>query len=344
VLLRRCRSSSRLTSVAALALAVTAAASSTANAAESGRRPLRTDAAPPAPRSIVHASVPTATTVIAVRGRDSALWIKRSDETSFRRLGGRLLDAPDVVSYNGVQYYIGVGADRAIWVRTDVNAWTRMTVAICRQPGAAVDTNEASAGRLAVACMGADRALWYVETALPADGSNPVTGPMTRQGGVLSAGPAVYYGFVESPEPPIEGLLSFMVPDANTFVRNGHRYNVYIRTSGDVAHHNVPWLGYCSGQPVAMSIGDPFDPSFPGRFGCQDAGNHSLRYQGFAESGTDGRIVGRVGMTIGPTTFYAEGLDGRVWAKTPGVPPGAFRPVGGLVLGGAAATNVTVAS
>jgi hypothetical protein len=257
---------------------------------------------------------------VVVIGSDNALWKRTSDAAGWSRLGGVLVDAPAVARSNGVTYYVGLGADRNVWVRTDARDWAPLghRGTHCTSPAAAV-----SQGTIGVACTGADNALWVSRVALPADGRLPSLGSWTSFGGILKAGPSM--------------------SDASTDARPRFGYAVlgadnrpWART--DATHWTLRNDAACVGV-VAVAL--------HGRAAACRTPNEALRvFHKDSWTGTvvPGRVTGRTAVTMQPTDlarYYVLGTDGTIWVATqqPNGSVGGFSLWGGSGRHGLAAVS-----
>lgn len=128
--------------------------------------------------------------VIAVQGTTGHLYASRQ-AGAFSDLGGTVRDAPAVVSGRGRNYYVVRGSDDALYVRTDSTSFTPLVAAAgtrCGEPDAAVLGEDL----LLVGCRGSDNRLYTGFVTLPLAG-NPSLPRLTSQGGVLAAGPALWF-------------------------------------------------------------------------------------------------------------------------------------------------------
>ena len=123
---------------------------------------------------------------LAVDGVDRGLWV-RGATGGFSALGGVLIDAPSIVSAGGRTFYLGLGTDRNLYVRTDVLGWQRFgpVGTSCSGPSAA-----AVGSTIAVACQGSDNRLYAAKATAPGQGLPSISG-WTGLGGVLKHGVVV---------------------------------------------------------------------------------------------------------------------------------------------------------
>lgn len=123
---------------------------------------------------------------VAVRGTNLQLYV-RSTDSAYTSLGGSLKDAPAVVSTDAGTWFVALGQDDHVYVRTATLGWKRMSPAgtQCIAPSAA-----ASGSTLAVACKGTNGRLYSGKATLTA-GQLPTLGRWTDLGGSLKFGPAV---------------------------------------------------------------------------------------------------------------------------------------------------------
>lgn len=144
----------------------------------------------------------TPATWLAVAGSDSQMWVATAP-AAYTPFGGGLRGAPAVVTSSGKPYYIGVGTNNALYVRTDADPWALLAPSDCiYRPAAALQ-----AGMLTVMCTAPDSSIWYGQTLLPASGLpfmslSPLTGFANAGGGITV----------------VNGTLTFFVPGLDSYV------------------------------------------------------------------------------------------------------------------------------
>ncbi|HVM26484.1 MAG TPA: hypothetical protein VM433_02295, partial [Mycobacteriales bacterium] len=233
--------------------------------------------------------------LLTVVGTDGALWVKEG-KANWRSMGGKLIEAPLFVEGYYDDYFLVVGTDRNVWIRTWNQGWRPFGPRGTDCVGAGA---EASWKRLAVACRGADNALWgaTVETR---DAVVPGVTGWRSFGGRMKHGASI--------------------ADITDGAYPRHAYVV-------VGTDNKPWVkadgegwqkisdGRCGGT-VAVS-------TFLEAMACRNDASDALRIFHF-ESGTDGRlldsgIVGKPAVTVDPdgvTRYYVLGRDRSIWTAT----------------------------
>ncbi|HVM28591.1 MAG TPA: peptidoglycan DD-metalloendopeptidase family protein [Mycobacteriales bacterium] len=233
--------------------------------------------------------------VVAVAGSDRQLWVRRTDAGGWTSLGGQQLDAPAVTTWGGTTYFVVLGADHNVWIRTMQRGWARLgpVGTHCTAPSAVV-----SAGTLAVGCRGSDAGLWVGKVALPAGGALPVLPGWQGLGGVLKHGPSL--SDVSSASSTPQFAYTVLGTDDRPWVRR------------DGAGWTKRSTQACGGTVAASR-----------RFqalACKDAASASLKTF-HAPSGKDGQLVpgrmtGRPAVTAdadGVARYYVLGTDGSIW-------------------------------
>lgn len=266
--------------------------------------------------------------VVTVIGTDGQLWFSQSRDRRWYPLGGRLVDTPAVVHSGGHTYFVGLGGDRNVWVRTLDRPWAALGPAgtSCTAPAAAV-----SRGILAVACTGSDAGLWAGKVALPAAGALPRLGGWQGLGGILRAGPSLYDASGSSTSAQFGyGVL-------------GADGRPWVRTDGTGWAMRSPHA--CGGTVAASQRAEVLS--------CRDSTSESLKTF-HAASGRDGqlvagRITGRPAIaadTGGAARHYALGVDGTVWTarQQPDGSLSGFSHWGGAGVHGVGATTLPLSS
>lgn len=278
-------------------------------------------------------NTPTPVTTVAVTGTTHALYVRRSDAPGFTNLGGYLLAPPAVaLTADGTTYYVGIGANHQLYLRTDRLSWRALVPqrVDCGQVGAA------GLGQVVyIGCRGLDNRLHVTEVQVSGGGLPSWTNPayVFDLGGLISSGPAVLpqgHGFgsytVTAPQPDAAGN--------NVWQWNGSYYQAWAR---------VPWS--CSSQPAVSP-----DGAF---FACRGPLG-TLRYWHSGDArvfDAGGQIVGTPGIAAHATgnsaTAYGEGTDGAIYTttlsydlRTQRTAAAPWRSIGGKVLGGVAAAII----
>jgi hypothetical protein len=272
-------------------------------------------------------------TVVAVQGTDNAVWIEANlpsnsnynsvNPDAWTSLGGQVLGPPAVVDVGGEPYYIAVGTDNALWVRTLETTWNRFAPSFCYDsPGAVYDS---STGILYVGCRGGDDGLWVASTPLsPGQISFPFV-TWTNYGGVLGAGPAVGLSS-GSPEYLAEA------PNGQVWYHAASVDSGWVATNSNCVDTHLAadfnaGLGFsdgaCRGADGQAWYGQAL---FPAPF----------------DSAQGGALVGGPGIATDSSDssapyLFAEGTDGAVWVHQVGTPTYDWSFMGGQVLNGAEA-------
>ena len=246
--------------------------------------------------------VPSRPVRVAAVGVDSQLYTANGYGGAFRAEGGVVRAGPAVARVpkpdgSALALEVVTGQDRRLYAKREgAGAWARLSnTAICDGSPAAfvAPTGTSGAHALVVACMGADRALWYDVAPITAT-ATPVMDSFESLGGILTAGPAVA---------TVQGALTFLV--------RGNDGRVYVRgTSGVYAQ--TGW--FCQGHPALSSWGTT------AYFAC--AGNDSKLYwarnDGSGWGGTQGLggiARGGPGLAVTPdeAVMFIRGADDAVW-------------------------------
>jgi hypothetical protein len=256
--------------------------------------------------------------LVAVTGRDNALWV-RDTGGPWLSLGGYLIDAPTVVLGQHQVFFVGLGRDHNVWIRSETEWWRRFgpVDTWCLGPSAVV-----SGTQLGVTCRGGDGAVYAARTADPSTGL-PSVGSWQRLGGLVKHGAAVS-DFSEDGIAP-EFLYSAIGND----------------DAGWYRFHDTWWVRLfaqkCAGALAASEFGEIWACRAPtGRttvFWFDEAsGNIQARDIG-------GLIKGRPAVSVDPDgvyRVYALGGDDRIWRNDNGA--------GWHLFGGAGYHGVSAAS
>ncbi|HVM26581.1 MAG TPA: choice-of-anchor D domain-containing protein, partial [Mycobacteriales bacterium] len=283
--------------------------------AASPAQPVPGGTAPPAPKRV---------DIVTVTGTDGQLWVRDTDRLGWRPYGGRLVGAPAFAWGYYDDYFIGVGADENVWIRSWDQPWRPLGPRGTRCSGASAAVSHTT---LAVACRGADGAVWVGKTTT-ADGRLPQLSRWQSYGGRTKHGVSV------ADVSEAEGVAAF----------------VYLGVGLD----DRPWYRTDSpgwAQLSRSACGDTLATStYFNAVACRNLGDERLKtFHG--PSGTDGalvdgRVVGRPGVSVDPdglTRYYVLGVDRSIWVATQQADGrlGPFRPFGGAGVGGISVHSVT---
>jgi hypothetical protein len=238
---------------------------------------------------------------VAVVGTDDALWVRGSDSTRWRSLSGVLIDTPAVVVNGSTTFYVALGSDRNVWVRTDTLNWQPLgpTGTNCASPSAAV-----SRGTLAVGCTGGDSALWVSKTVLPTTGL-PKLPRWSSRGGILKTGPSLSDASTTSTP-----AFGYAVVGADS--------RPWFRT--DAVNWTIRSSAMCGGAVASSQRAEAL--------ACKDYASASLKtFHAPSQPGAslltseiiNGAIQGRPAVTAAPdgsARYYVLGSDGTIWTAT----------------------------
>lgn len=290
---------------------------------------------PPVHRmAIAHAAgaqpdVTAPSSVIAVRGVNNHLYSKYSSRSSFTDLGGTLVATP-AVGYSSTThqaYYVAVGSDHALYVRSDSTGFTKLVASAClHEPSVAVNGSV-----FTVACVGTSGGVYAGTTTLPARG-NPVLGSLQAQGGQAAGAPTVFYVYGDA-------FLAVLGEAGSTG-------NVYFRAVADPAGEYSS-LGEVCGAQVGFQVEAAYKQSY---FGCQNgdlaAGSiNALYLETFSRYDYVGTMSGTVGIAAAKdgsvARYYVSGTNGTVYSlTTTQTVDSPFSTVGGKVQPGVSAALV----
>ena len=239
---------------------------------------------------------------VAVVGTDNGLWVRRSDSSAWGTLGGTLIDTPSIVVNGSTTYYVVLGSDRNVWVRTDAIGWDRLgpVGTNCQGPSAAV-----SKGWLAVGCTGGDKALWVGKTALPASGLPKLPG-WGSMGGILKTGPSLS----DASTGTSGAAFGYTVLGADS--------RPWFRT--DAVGWKMRSNALCGGVVASSQRAEAL--------ACKDDASASLKtFHAPSQPGAtllapkivNGSIQGRPAVTAdstGTARYYVLGSDGTIWRAT----------------------------
>ena len=256
-----------------------------------------TQAAAPSASAVptVHATLTAATStaapaprpaLVAVVGKNHALWVRPLAGGTFTSLGGGIAAPPAVVTTTGDTYYVAEGSNRTLYIRGVRQGWRRLSTTglACRQPGAAVQGTT-----LTVVCLGNDGTLREGSTKIVPT-VVPSIAKWVNLGGSFSTGPAV-------------GVVA-----GKTMVAATKRV-----TAGLAPVMTRPAVGgvwstthlMCTGQPALTAVGVS---GLNAVLGCNGAGG-SLWYLSRYTGGVGPSAVSAGGRFVGPAglTHTADG-------------------------------------
>ena len=292
-----------------------------ATASASSRVPTRAQSA--VPRGVL--------AVLAVRAANYHVFANSdTGHSRWADLGGRVLSTP-AVAYSAqteTTYYVGIGTDRQLWVRTGKQSWRHLVDPSIYNSCRYAPAVELSGSTFAVACTGSGSGRTYVgTTTLPADGSVPILRALHNQGGyslsgptLLTAGSHLELAVLSTANSIGNVYLHFLSEPAGRF----HRAGVYCSARAGIANDST-YLGCQNGNPG--KYGGTTDSMF---FRTRDA------------AGVTGTMSGAVGVAANYSAsqgaFFVTDLHGAVWAKnvTPTSQAGWHR-LGGQALPGVSA-------
>ncbi|HVM26254.1 MAG TPA: hypothetical protein VM433_01095 [Mycobacteriales bacterium] len=260
--------------------------------------------------------------VVAVTGPDDRLWVRYTNQPSWFNLGGALVDAPAVARGYRADYFVGVGADGNVWIRSLTRGWQPLAPANTRCAGASAVV---SGNQLGVACRGGDGALWAGFATLPNNDTLPYVKGFASRGGSFRHGVSI---------------SDIADSTAARFIYSGVGLDnrPYSRTD------NGSWTSGTSATCSASFATSEFYEVGA----CRDTRSEGMLSFPIGQGGTvrpvNGRTIGRPGVAVlvdGEARIYALGLDGSIWvARHPagGVPGGFVR------FGGAGKHGISAAS
>lgn len=242
--------------------------------------------------------------IVAAVGLDGQLWVSGltgSAGSSWQQLGGRLVDAAPIVVRGAFEvYFLGLGTDHNVWIRTPDQGWRPYGPdgTWCEGPGAA-----AVSDTFAVACRGADGAAWIASTLLPLapDVVPTARGPESvgwrSLGGRIPFGAAVtgYQPGQQQPEVAVVAVGEDGTPWFHTPSTGWRQFSAEI----------------CSGALAAS-------PAFQA-FACAAPDGQLKVFHPRTGTGATllgGHIVGRPGVAVfgsGQVDYFVLGTDDAVW-------------------------------
>ena len=240
-------------------------------------------------------------------------------------LGGGTWNAPAIVQYQSNAYYIVVGTDNNLWMRTDSQAWSAIgnSGTYCKgfpyRPGATV-----VGSTLYIVCVGSTGDIYLVWTRL---GSWP---PPTLQGvqdygGSPTGGPGVA---------TIGGTLTVL----DVGQTNGGA-NVYSATSPNswspVSNWFCNWaIGFASAYGTAYMACDGTNSALWWAYNSGSGWSSAYSLGGTVRDGPT------VAPTAGNAMFYIEGSDGQIWDNSTDGNTGTWHADGGAIALGTAASGL----
>ncbi len=267
----------------ALVAAVTVGLSAAASPAATG--PRATASAP-----VAFPSVVTGTTAHQIP------YTRSSGDTSWTSLGGRLVGPPAVVlAENDPTYYVVLGSNGYLYVRTDITRWSRLSgTTNCGVPAAA-----ATSTHLYVACRGrSNGALYTAHTPLS---DAPVISSWKSLGGVLRFPPAIVVQNGAREE------VFYVVVGGRYTDDHGSTGNVYIKNDAGRSWERTD--DDCAGRPATMRQylnTESGDDSWGEVFACRDNGGSVSYWYGSDVEPTysggilPGSAVGDVAVAMSP--------------------------------------------
>ena len=178
----------RRTARAAALLAVLSAAI-TAGATSASAAPSFTRQTPQTAAAVTAAAAVAPVDVLALVGTNTKLYVKTTDQVGYDNLGGSLIDAPGL-AVGDQPYFVGIGANNNVYVRTYDQGWAPLGPKGTNCSGASV----AIAGNtMAVACRGSNGRLYVGKAVADAttSGRLPRITSFQNRGGQLLFGATV---------------------------------------------------------------------------------------------------------------------------------------------------------
>ena len=265
--------------------------------------------------------------VVAVVGYDDGLWVKYSNEANYRNLGGRLIETPSIVPGYDREYFVAVGGDGNVWVRSLARNWQPMAPAHTRCSGASAVI---SVDKISVACRGTDGAMWFSESAAPTGDALPFVSSFRSLGGFFKAGfgtsvaDAAHY---DTPGP--QALTSVVGIGGDSRPYKKHQSGWFLFSTA-VCGATYSQSEYAEAGVCKVTTG-------PGPLHVDAVNGRDYT--------TSGAVVGRSAITVGSdggARIFGLGTDGQIWiAHQPfGGAPGGFSRYGGGGKYGVAAVTI----
>jgi len=225
--------------------------------------------------------------LLAVTGRDAQLHSTTDVRRPLLPQGGRLVGGPALAVAGSEVYTVGVGADRALYVRSRTRGWRRLGPAGTRCTGPSV----AISGRtMAVACRGADGHLRVGKAVLPAAGL-PAIARFKDRGGALLHGPVASQR---------DGVFTYEVVGTDHAVWSTGDSGGWRELAGGLRCYGPPGTDSLDGNGLACR--------------SRSGSLQLVLARGNEPVDVGGQVVGRPGLAVdvdGTTRSYVLGTDGR---------------------------------
>ena len=244
-------------------------------------------------------TVPTVRAIVAVRGTNSALFVRTTNPSAkWYNLGGGMVAAPAVgwSTTKQIAYYVVVGKDNALWVRNNYHNWRHLVSSktTCVHGPAVLVT----AHYITVACTGYYSSHVFAGSAkLPSGNGLPTVGKLKDQGGKSLGGMSLYGSGSK--------IYLWVLSQASKSVPG----SVYSRALSDPYNKYVAEPVYCQARP-AVTANYRASNFF---LGCQSK-KPAMRYVTTSSQGSIGKILGAVGVAPAPdgshATYFAIGATG----------------------------------
>lgn len=266
-------------------------------------------------------------TVLAVTGDNGALYARTAGQASWTNLGGQLLSAPAVASWNGVTHYIGTGTNRTLYHRTGTTGWHRLGPAYCTDVSAT-----AGNGMVHISCRGGNGALYTTE--FDARLQLPSTPTMVKRGGAVHGAVPVVMS--------VNGPVYFA--RTNEYTEDGQTANTYTYDTRSGWNRYYTW---CDSTPAAAAASTLF-------FACQ-SGDGLITAEANYYDGAEwawnfydvpGQMIDTpaLAMTGAETAeLFVQGTNRAVYHRgltIDGPSSGAWTKIDSIVIGGVAATRL----
>ncbi len=260
-------------------------------------------------------------------------YTRSTPDAAWTSLGGQLIGPPAVVrAANSHTYYVGLGTNNVLYVRTEASGWTRLSSTTdCGVPAVGADSTT-----LYVSCRGRSNGALYSGKAPLTDA--PVIGSWRNLGGKLLAAPSMV---VDSEF----GAVHFVV--GGRYTEDGFSGNVY---ATEEHHHEWSRVGMdCAGRPAVSYQAGSTPEQFGGlSFTCRRSNGALNFFLISPEDLRDGVInvtaSGDVATALSPSGdtlrifFQASSGAANVCTLSTTASQGCTRIVEGLFSGGMAAS------
>ena len=245
--------------------------------------------------------------LIALTGTNKHLYVRNTaHESGFRNLGGTSIDAPAyALDSHGKAYYVVVGSNHNLYVRTDNLGFKRLGPASTNCKGVSVAI---SGNTLAVACQGAGSHLYAGKATLTTH--LPTVAHFKNLGGTLLYGTTVLGD--EDPDGDPDASFGYVVV--------GTTHGIYLRDDSD-GFFRLPLPVLCYGPLGTDSINaEPL--------ACADSKGGLQVYKNDDSENSDGsdafvtipgKVVGRPGASTdedGVTRYYVLDKDAKILTAT----------------------------